>query len=41
MERCMESPITTCISTNNNLDYVKLAYESVRKNENITKTNRL
>lgn len=24
--------ITTCISTNNNLDYVKLAYESVRKN---------
>ena len=29
MER---SPVTTCISTNNNLDYVKLAYESVRKN---------
>ena len=27
-----KSPITTCISTNNNLDYVKLAYESVRKN---------
>lgn len=24
--------ITTCISTNNNLDYVKLAYQSVRKN---------
>ena len=32
MERCMGSPITTCISTNNNLNYVKLAYESVRKN---------
>ena len=28
----MGSPITTCISTNNNLNYVKLAYESVRKN---------
>ena len=32
MGRCMESPITTCISTNNNLNYVKLSYESVRKN---------
>jgi len=28
----MESPITTCISTNNNLEYVKLAYKSVRQN---------
>ena len=28
----MESPITTCISTHNNINYVKLAYESVRKN---------
>ena len=32
MEGRMESPITTCISTNNNLNYVKLAYKSVRKN---------
>jgi len=24
--------ITTCISTNNNIDYLKIAYESVRKN---------
>ncbi len=28
----MESPVTTCISSHNNLNYVKLAYESVRKN---------
>lgn len=28
----MENLITTCISTNNNLPYLKLAYESVRKN---------
>lgn len=28
----MESPITTCINTNNNLDYLKLAVESVRQN---------
>ena len=28
----MESPITTCISTNNNLEYVKLAYTSIRQN---------
>lgn len=28
----MGSPITTCINTNNNLDYLKLAVESVRKN---------
>jgi len=28
----MEIPITTCISTNNNLNYVKLAYQSVRQN---------
>ena len=32
MERRMESPVTTCISSHNNLNYVKLAYESVRKN---------
>lgn len=32
MGRCMGSPITTCISTNNNLNYVKLAYKSVRRN---------
>lgn len=28
----MESPITTCISTHNNLNYVKLAYQSIRQN---------
>ena len=28
----MESPITSCISSNNNLNYVMLAYESIRKN---------
>jgi GT2 family glycosyltransferase len=28
----MESPITSVISTNNNLNYVKLAYKSIRKN---------
>lgn len=28
----MESPITTCINTNNNLEYLKLAVESIRKN---------
>jgi len=28
----MASPITTCINTNNNLEYLKLAVESVRKN---------
>lgn len=28
----MESPVTTCISTNNNLEYVKLAYTSIRQN---------
>lgn len=28
----MEAPITTCISTNNNLEYLKLAIKSVRKN---------
>lgn len=32
MERRIESPITTCISTNNNLNYVKLAYKSIREN---------
>lgn len=28
----MGSPITTCISSNNNLNYLKLAYTSIRKN---------
>lgn len=28
----MESPVTTCINTNNNLEYLKLAVKSVRKN---------
>lgn len=28
----MDSPITTCINTNNNLDYLKLAVKSVRQN---------
>ena len=28
----MASPITTCINTNNNLDYLKLAIQSVRQN---------
>ena len=28
----MEHLITTCISTNNNLEYLKLAIKSVRKN---------
>jgi len=28
----MESPVTTCISTNNNLEYLKLAIQSVRQN---------
>ena len=32
MERRMGSPITTCISSNNNLNYLKLAYTSIRKN---------
>lgn len=32
MEGRMESPVTTCISTNNNLNYLKLAVHSVRKN---------
>jgi len=33
MERCMEQhKITTCISTNNNLEYLKLAVQSVRQN---------
>lgn len=33
MGRCMEeNKITTCISTNNNLNYLKLAINSIRKN---------
>ena len=32
MERRMGSPITSCISSNNNLNYLKLAYTSIRKN---------
>ena len=28
----MKHKITTCISTNNNLDYLKLAVQSVRQN---------
>ena len=28
----MSHKITTCISSNNNLDYLKLAIQSVRKN---------
>lgn len=32
MARRMESPITTCINTNNNLEYLKLAIQSVRQN---------
>lgn len=28
----MESPVTTCINTNNNLEYLKLAIQSVRQN---------
>lgn len=33
MERCMgQHKITTCISTNNNLEYLKLAVQSVRQN---------
>ena len=35
MARCMEQnkhKITTCISSNNNLEYLKLAVKSVRQN---------
>src|SRR6056300_874195 len=32
MGRCMGNPVTTCINTNNNLDYLKLAVQSVRQN---------
>lgn len=33
MERCMEQyKITTCISSNNNLEYLKLAIQSIRQN---------